>query len=345
MKKTIVAAAALFVASGAALAQSSVTLYGVLDASLENVKGTDSVTRIASDNYASSRLGFRGVEDLGDGLKAKFVLEHNVKVDNGAQGNTRFWDRAAWVALEGGFGELRLGRTDSAGGLLAGNSAILGSQAYDDLKIAKIFVADKYRRLDNSITYSLPKLVDGLTAQLQYTTAAGTSSAVGEETADVDTGKAFGFNVQYAAGPFGAGLGYIDAKADASGDTKDKGLLAYALYDFGAAKLTGYFAQDKTTGKAEKRKLYGVRVNVPVSTSFALQASYAQVKDQEQTANNDDDAGIFAVKGVYTLSKRTALYGLITTVSNEANVGLNVGQAVADDKNARGIAFGVSHKF
>lgn len=136
MKKTLVAAATLIAATGA-FAQSSVTLYGVVDASLENVKGTDSLTRVSSDNYASSRLGFRGVEDLGSGFKAKFVLESAVKVDTGANGggSSRFFDRAAWVGLEGAYGELRLGRIDSSIGLLAGNSAILGAQAYDDLKI------------------------------------------------------------------------------------------------------------------------------------------------------------------------------------------------------------------
>ena len=82
MKKTLVAAATLIAATGA-FAQSSVTLYGVVDASLENVKGTDSLTRVSSDNYASSRLGFRGVEDLGGGLKANFVLEGGINLDTG----------------------------------------------------------------------------------------------------------------------------------------------------------------------------------------------------------------------------------------------------------------------
>ena len=153
MKKTLVALAAL--ASASAFAQSSVTLYGVLDASIENVKGTKSVTQVSSDNLASSRLGFRGVEDIGGGLKGKFVLETAVKVDTGANGGgtTRFFDRAAWVSLEGAYGELRLGRQDSAIGLLAGNSNILGSQAYDDLKIAKTLSGDTYRRVDLSLIH------------------------------------------------------------------------------------------------------------------------------------------------------------------------------------------------
>jgi len=338
MKKTLLALAAI-AASSAAFAQSSVTLYGVVDASLESVKGDDTVTRVSSDNLASSRLGFKGTEDLGNGLKANFVLESNMKMDTGANGGgtTRFFDRAAWVGAAGAFGELRLGRQDTSIGLLAGNSGILGAQGYDELKIAKTFSGDGYRRTDNAITYILPKLVDGLSAQVQYSTQAS-----GAE--DVDKlGSHYGLNVQYAASGFSAGLGYIHAKKTASVD--DTGVLAYLGYDFGAVKLTGYLEQDKTDGMAEKRQLYGVRFDVPVGNDFKFQASVAQVKDQEMTANNEDNATIIALKGVYALSKRTSLYALFTNVKNDDQVKLNVGQAVTDGKTARGFAIGLSHKF
>jgi predicted porin len=350
MKKNILAAAILSSLAGVAMAQ-SVNIYGVVDLSLESVKGTKSVTRVSSDNYASSRLGFKGVEDLGDGLKAQFVLETSVKADTGANGGaaTRFWDRSAWLGLAGGFGEVRLGRIDSSIGLLAGNSAILGAQAYDDLKIAKTFSGDKYRRLDNTITYYIPKFVDGLTAQLQYSTAAGVSGTAGAEasnSSDAGTGKALGLNVQYTAGPLGLGLGYIDAKTNTSATkATDKGVLLYGSYDFGAAKLTGYYEKDSTSGKAEDLTVLGIKVGVPITAAFNLQASVAQVKNQEMTANNKDDATILAIKGVYTLSKRTAIYGLLTTVSNDDNVALNVGEKTSDGKRAHGIAFGIRHSF
>jgi GBP family porin len=338
MKKTLLALAAI-AASSAAFAQSSVTLYGVVDASLESVKGDDTVTRVSSDNLASSRLGFKGTEDLGNGLKANFVLESNMKMDTGANGggSTRFFDRAAWVGVAGGFGELRLGRQDTSIGLLAGNSSILGAQGYDDLKIAKTFSGDGYRRTDNAITYILPKFVDGLSAQVQYSTQAS-----GAENTD-KLGSHYGLNVQYAASGFSAGLGYIQAKN--SNTVDDTGLLAYLGYDFGVAKLSGYFEQDKRDGMAEKLQVLGARVDVPFGKDFKLQASVAQVKDQEMTANNEDDATIIALKGVYALSKRTSVYALFTNVKNDDQVKLNVGQSVADGKTARGFAIGLSHKF
>lgn len=340
MKKTLLALAAI-AASSAAFAQSSVTLYGVVDASLESVKGDDTVTRVTSNNLASSRLGFKGTEDLGGGLKANFVLEAALDVDTGAA-KDRFFDRAAWVGVSGGFGELRFGRQDTSIGLLAGNSNILGAQAYDDLKIAKTFAADEYRRTDNAITYILPKFVDGLSAQVQYSTAYGTKGAPVAENAD-KIGSHYGLNVQYAASGFSAGLGYIQAKRTATVD--DTGVLAYLGYDFGVAKLTGYFEQNKRDGQAEKVQVVGGRLDVPVGKDVKLQASVSQVKDGKFGVKADEDATIVALKGIYTLSKRTSVYALFTNVKNDDNLNRDVGAAVANGETARGFAIGLSHKF
>ena len=346
MKKTLLALAAI-AASSAAFAQSSVSLYGVVDASLESVKGDDTVTRVTSNNLASSRLGFKGTEDLGGGLKANFVLEAALDVDTGTT-KSAFFDRAAWLGVSGGFGELRFGRQDTSIGILAGNSSIMGAQAYDDLKIAKTFAADGYRRTDNAITYILPKFVDGLTAQVQYSTQAS-----GAESSD-KLGSHYGLNVQYAANGFSAGLGYIDVKESVKNTTVAKesdgtGVLAYVGYDFGVAKLTGYFEQDKRDLAAEKLQVLGARVDVPFGKDFKLQASYAQVKDHSfsKTDVNGDDAKIVALKGVYTLSKRTSLYALFTNVSNDVGSKLAMsGATLANgDDSSRGFAVGLSHKF
>jgi GBP family porin len=360
MKKTLIALAAV-AASSAALAQSSVTLYGIVDQSVESVKGNNSVTRVTSNNHTSSRFGLRGTEDIGGGLKGKFQLESGLGVDVGSSGNinstngqtVRFFDRAAWLGLEGGFGELRLGRQDTPIGAIVGNTAILGGQSYDDFSIINTsanpaFANSKYRRADNAVTYILPKLVDGLTAQLQYSFAVGSSSATGTEAANDDNGKAYGLGLQYRAGDFGAGLGYLNAKANTAGTVKDKSVVVYASYDFGPAKLTGYLNQDSTTGAAEDLRLYGLRVDVPVNKELALQASVSQVQDQTKGAAVEDDATIVALKGTYSLSKRTAVYGLFTTVSNDDGVNLRVGSSapsLTNGKTSRGLALGVVHRF
>jgi predicted porin len=338
MKKTLVAVAALVAATGS-FAQSSVTLYGVVDASLENVKGTKSLTRVSSDNLASSRLGFKGVEDLGGGLKANFVLETAVSVDTGASGSdtTRFFGRAAWVGLQSAYGDLRIGRQDSSIGALAGNTAILGGQAYDDFNIAGTFSGKTYRRLDNAITYVAPTFVPGLSTQVQYSTQVS-----GAEATD-GSGKAYGLSAQYAAGPFGAGLGYINAKKSSS--VKDSALLAFGSYDFGMAKVVAYYEQDKTSKTVETTKLYGAKVVVPVATGFSVQAGLSKAKNTDKLAKGDDDnATILAVKAVYDLSKRTSVYGLFTNVDNAKGSTLGL-TTTAAGKDSRGLAFGVKHAF
>lgn len=342
MKKTLIALATLGTLTSAAFAQSSVTIYGVVDVSLESVNGNDNLTRVSTSNLASSRLGFKGVEDLGSGLKGKFVLEHGVAVDTGASNNTRMWDRAAWLGLEGAFGELRLGRQDSSIGLLAGNTNILGAQAYDDFYIANTFAGRAYRRADNAITYLLPKFVGGLTAEVQYSTAVGSSGTPGTETADVDTGKAWGLNIQYANGPFAIGGGYINVKTDAAGNNEDEAWLAFGSYDFGGAKLTAYYNQDERSTLPEEAKLYGIKVGIPFG-AFTLQAGASKVDNAGFAA--DAEAMIYALKGTYALSKRTAVYALATYVDNDDGANLNVGTATAFGDSAHGIAIGVRHSF
>lgn len=338
-------ALAIISAASAASAQSSLTLYGVVDASVESIKADDSVTRVSSDNLASSRFGLKGTEDLGGGLKALFNLEASLKTDTGAADSTRFFGRQAWVGLSGGFGELRLGRTDSSIGALAGNTGILGAQDYDDFKIAKTLAGDKYRRVDNSITYVLPKVVDGLSAQVQYSTRAGEPKVLGAETAGDKTGRLYGLSVQYAAGAFGAGAAYLEAKANDLG-AEERSALAYLSYDFTAAKVTGYYNRNASgAGLTGARELLGARLDVPLGNAFALQASVSRARDVADV-RNDADATIVALKGIYSLSKRTAVYALATTVSNDDNSAIAVGglTGVAGERSS-GLAVGVSHKF
>lgn len=359
MKKTLLAIAALAATSGA-FAQSSVTLYGVVDASVEHIASTTRVARVSSSNLASSRLGFKGSEDLGSGLRANFVLEAGLNVDTGANTGAaaRFFDRSAWAGLQGGFGELRLGRIDSPIGALAGDTKVLGAQNYDDLKIAPTRAGNTYRRVDNAITYVLPEFVSGLTAQLQYSTAvdsvtAGNGNA--ETTPGSDVGKAYGLNVKYLAGPFSAGVGYLNAKDEVAtaGKQKANAALAYAGYDFGVVKLTGYYNAESrpvALGAGDRLTVAGIKVGVPLSTSFLITASVAEASNVAAVPTNSDhdDAVISSVKATYSLSKRTTLYGLFTNVHNESSANLGIsggGVTVANGQSARGLAFGVAHAF
>jgi general bacterial porin, GBP family len=349
MKKTLLALAAI-AASSAALAQSTVTLYGVVDASVENVKGNKSVTRVTSDNLAGSRFGLKGSEDLGGGLKGNFVLESGLKVDTGANGGgtARFFDRSAWLGVAGGFGEVRLGRIDTPIGDIAGN--VLSAQAYDDLKILPTRAGNGFRRTDNSVTYILPKLVSGLTTTLQYTTAVGSSGTAGAEAPGVDAGKGFGLSVKYAQGALSAGLGYQYSKdevAGTAGNQKANATLAYAGYDFGMAKVTGYYDSETDTANVSGRRLsvLGAKVSVPVSPEFTTIVGASTARNTKGLAAGSDNVQIVTVKGVYTLSKRTAMYGMFTNVNNDTATNYNLNVTADNDKTTRGIAVGVRHAF
>jgi len=367
MKKTVLALAAI-AASSAAFAQSSVTLYGVVDASFESIKGDKSYTRVSSDNLNTTRVGFKGTEDLGGGLKANFNLEAAVKSDTGAFGDTgRAFNRAAWVGVSSvDAGELRIGRQDSLiGGLVAGT---IGAQGYDESVVAQTLAGVAYRRLDNALTYSAPAFVPGLSLSAQYSTAANPSSTTSangaapaggnaESTKGSKQGRSFGFAANFVQGPIGAGLAYISANATADGKTDQTGLYVYGSYDFGLAKLTAYFDQDKQDGAFDKRKVYGAKVAVPVATNFVVTAGYAAVKGADASgvgsytfnAQNTakDSSKVATLVAQYNLSKRTAVYSRFTEVWNDDNAGLKVSDvnAPANGKGSRGLAVGISHAF
>jgi predicted porin len=110
MKKSLIVLAAM--AATGAFAQSSVTLYGKADVGLINTKNAAGVSATALGNgiFEASRIGFKGTEELGGGLKANFLLEMAPSFVNGATGGAATFNRGAWAGIAGGFGEVRLGR-------------------------------------------------------------------------------------------------------------------------------------------------------------------------------------------------------------------------------------------
>jgi len=161
MKKSLFALAAVGAFAGAAQAQSSVSVYGIMDGSYTasevnstNTTGTKTTyqqrnTVNGDGALSTSRLGFRGVEDLGGGMKANFNLEYDlVNIGTGGQGNTNaaaetsagtsstangFGARLSFIGIEGGFGQFRIGRQESnihatiASNLAGGANNVLGS--------------------------------------------------------------------------------------------------------------------------------------------------------------------------------------------------------------------------
>jgi len=340
MKKSLVALAALAVA-GVASAQSSVTLFGVVDAAVSGystksnlivanpfaippfgVPGSlkRSQTALSNSGYNSSRIGFRGTEDLGGGLAASFWLEAPITNDDGKGGISNFARRST-VSLSGGFGEIRLGRDytatfwndtvfDPFGTNGVGSSAIFRT----NVNLAATHGgtpngaagSDSYVRTSNAIAYFLPPNLGGFYGQFQY--------ALHENVKTDELNGSPSKKGRYVGGRFGYANGPLDVAAAYGVDTKDsltdltvagkdrlKTFNLGASYDFGPVKLFGELSQVKdaynlsstvtlggfpyllTQGVSNKYNGALIGATIPVGPGL-IRASYSQVKYKPDSA-------------------------------------------------------------
>ncbi len=297
MKKSLIALAVL-ATTGAAFAQSTVTLYGRIDTSVgaDKVNGV-STSKVFSGNLTTSRYGFRGTEDLGSGLKANFVLENGFNSDDGTLGtaNTAF-SRHSWVGLSGGFGAVKLGKTDSAFKDIydMGVANNLFDSEFTPVKIAYAGVANFSSRPENQIRYETPSL-SGFSAGFSYALdeAAGVNNDVSA------------FNLRYRAGPLDVGVAFQDQKNVAAASDREYTVLS-AGYDFGVvrASLQVHNAKQRSGLKDSD---YAIGVAMPLG-AFTLSAGYASSTTKTNGLKTADGEA-FALGATYALSKRTSLYG------------------------------------
>ncbi|MES2073021.1 MAG: porin [Pseudomonadota bacterium] len=328
MKKTIPAVVfvSLGIFSGVACAQSSVTVYGVVDAGLShdnNGGPAGSVSSLDSGLQSGSRLGFKGTEDLGGGLKANFVLEMGINVDSGASGQGAAFGRQAFVGLAGDFGAVNLGRQKA-----------VTYDIMDELDPFNIGLAGDAGRLfqttnrrNNAITYFSPNL-NGFSGSLQY--------GFGEVAGNNSASRLVGLSGSYAAGPFLASVAYEKIN-DATGDDAAKKTLVGATYNFGVAKAHAAYEANKGTGTLDTR-VWLLGVSVPVGAG-AILADYTRVTDQVKANAN---ANQIAIGYSYNLSKRTNLYTSFSRTANDSAVAYNAGAKGATDKL---VDVGIRHKF
>jgi predicted porin len=305
MKKSLLALAVLGAFTGAASAQSSVTIYGIADVGISrsDTSITDPVWGVSSGQQSGSRLGFRGTEDLGGGMSAIFTLENGYNIDAGtlAQSTTttqRLFGRQAWVGLKSGIGTIKLGRqytpmhnahviVDPFGTNLAGN--IQGGAG------APLFNAGGIR-MDNTINYS--HSAAGLSGEIAY--------AFGETTS-FSAGSQVGLNLSYANGPVNAVVAF-DRTKPAAGPLET--VLVGGTFDLRVAKAHLAVANNKsespTGADTGKSRDYMLGVSAPVTTAGTVLASYIRHDDRFGAAPVDMDQ--YAIGYSHALSKRTNLY-------------------------------------
>lgn len=355
MKKTLVALAALSASAGA-FAQSSVTLYGILDASVGYVNKANtagkSATYMSDSALQSSYWGLRGSEDVGGGLKVNFNLQSDVRTDTGA-GNADMFRREAHVALASAtYGELRLGRTmspaiaNAQGGVVTPGNSIGVSSA-----VATGTSADFFTK--NAITYYSPVLA-GLRATLQY--------APGEVAGDSAKARKVAGSLVYTDGGLRLGIGAQQVEGSDGKNSRDW-YNVNGQYTWGALKLgAGWYKVDQgdttdtTTTNADVGRATAsngtATIPVPSSHGYNVSVGY-QINPQAIVSatyvHNNQDSSLLNLQARYALSKRTTTYAMIGMADNGAK-GVNftpymyAASGVANKKQSA-LVLGMIHAF
>jgi len=376
MKKSVLALAVLGAFAGVASAQSSVTMFGVVDLNIMSVDNNDRTYSMGTDGLSSSRLGFRGIEDLGGGLKASFWLEMGLAADTGRNagvwgngnttgtGNELVFNRRSTISLQNAWGELRLGRDYTAtfwswtvfdpfgtNGVGSATNLALGG----DLQAA--LAGTTYGtlvRANNMVQYILPAGVfgPGLYGQLQVAAGEGAPG-----------NKYWGGRIGWAGGVFdvAAAFGQTELSSDIDLDNWNIG----GSWNFGFMKLSGFYSQIDASGNGRDagRENWYLGVSAPLG-QWNFKASYGATNSTGQL--NGIDGTQWALGTDYNLSKRTALYATWSSISNDCGsvtirgpsingqesknlcAGFSTSSqasAVSGGQGSNGIQLGVRHSF
>jgi len=366
---------ALALASGATQAQSSITMFGVVDLGIQHTSGDSagSVNALSNGGLSTSRLGFRGTEDLGGGLRAGFWLEASLNPDTGGgratninnqisgatEGGGLAFDRVSVVSLSSDrLGEVRLGRDfipthynsiyfdpfNANGVARAGNLTFAGAGT---TSLPTAITAS------NTVSYWLPSNLGGVYGMAMIGTGENNSTALNR-----DDGNFAGARLGFASGAFDIAAAVTRSHFDATsaigeythaniGGTWDAGFAKFfALYNAVSVDLTGGTVRKNTSE---------IGVHIPAFEVGRIRISYVYLNDRsdEKLRNtngmprNRDDAQQFGIGYVHNLSKRTALYGTYARVMNsgQGRYLVSGGIAPVGGQRSSGTEFGVRHTF
>jgi predicted porin len=339
MKKSLIALAALGAFAGAAQAQSSVTVYGFIDQSMTKPYASED-KKVADGAFygGGSRLGFRGVEDLGNGYKATFGLEHRLNADDGtANSSTTFWRGYSTVGLVTPFGAVNLGyqyvpaftmiqnQIDPFGGETVAQGREVGMR-FGVVSAGGSTASAIYKtRVTDSVRYDLS--IAGFNLGVSIAESAPNNVISGVATSDK---KPFSIAGNYAAGPFWVGVGYENP---ANGD--DKGWNIGGRYTFSFATIAAGYSKGTTASTyaaspSADAKGWIIGATVPLG-AFDIKGMYA--------TNDIDGIGETKKAGLgvhYNFSKRTKVYADVAKIGGSATIPLD---------NKTGYDLGLKHTF
>jgi predicted porin len=331
MNKTTIGLALLAISSTTAMAQSNVSIYGIVDAGLVREWGGPAgpVTNISSGIASGSRLGFKGKEELGAGLSALFQLESGINIDTGASGQGGLlFGRQAFVGLNNKVGTLTLGRqytpfykTLRDIGDPFGAVSMAG-------RAGNLFATNS--RANNMVEYQTPVLA-GWRADLAW--------ALGEVPGDSRKNRQLGGSVGYAAGPLTIQLAHHRIE-NATATDRARNTLLSANYEFKPVTVYASYARNRGFGALDSKDMLA-GVSIPFGPGKLL---FSHVRHDDDTAANDD-ARQWGIAYDLQLSKRTDIYIAYAAIDNRNRAAFKVGNATDTGTGDKAFNLGVRHNF
>lgn len=339
MKKTMIALAAFGAMAGAAHAQSSVTLYGLVDMFVGEATNTTTIggvttktkpgVSLTSGGLSGSRWGLRGAEDLGGGLKATFQLEAGINADDGTVGAG--FNRTSKVGLSGGFGSFEMGRQYTQLFLLMDSFDAQGTSLFSATNAIFGGLLSDAVRWSNSLVYTTPDL-GGFNAAVQY--AFGENGVPG-----TSAGRSVGLSAGYTAGPLAVQGVYQAEKAIGGGPTvKSTGM--GISYDFNVVKaLAQFVSQRDGVANGFKENGYVLSLSAPVTSNGTINVGYGH-ENINFGGTRVGKTSSFGLEYRHSLSKRTTAYA---AVSNTKTSTVALAPAASSKDQLYGV--GLRHAF
>jgi len=352
-RMTAVAALALTACSGAALAQSNVAFYGVMDLGISQDRGgvAGISNRVTSGMATQSRWGFRGSEDLGSGNSAFFVIEGGIHADvgNSTQNNTLF-GRTSIVGLRNArLGSVSIGLQDTP--LFTTLNTVVDPLRNGIARSNNLMPSTGFRA-SNSVLLRSAEL-NGFSADFMY--------AAGEVAGDSNAGRAMGGSIGYSHGPLNIRLAYHNRNNDTAtlkDSSSARNFLLGANYDFGVAKGWFGYGVDKGLNSAPLNSAvnaYGGTPPTPstdsrdlllgVSVPFGPHTVVATIINKDDRTALDQDAQQYALAYMYAFSKRTDIYTSYARIRNHRGAGYTEGNSEEPGLGDRQITVGLRHRF
>ncbi|APW37779.1 hypothetical protein RD110_11710 [Rhodoferax koreense] len=350
---------------------SAVTLYGIIDAGIEvvnKVNGVGSIQRMPSNTgMMPSRVGMRGTEDLGGGLRGVFTLEMGFAPDTGVSGQGgRLFGRQSFVGLAGPWGSVTLGRQYSMLFWSVLDSDLIGPAIY------ALGSLDPYipnARADNSVAYRGTFGGWNLGAGYSFgrdTVNAGPSpvgtNCPGESGTDAQACRQWSAMAKYDTPGWGVSLGYDSQRGRTttgatdvvfgnlnSSSKKDNRLALGGYVKLGDTKIAGGLLRRDNDGDTVKPKsdIWYIGASYPITPALTVEGQYL---NQRYKNVDDRDATMYVARVVYSLSKRTTVYSQVGHIRNDRLSAVSVSGGAAGSNPAAGssqsgVNFGIRHTF